>query len=544
MPKSFFFKPFFFLCRIFFRKLKGFPRSVSSSHNASSSQSKNDKFFGSLYSHRSDLSNQTMIIFNFEGALLKSSSLFDYFMLVAFEAGGLLRSLVLFLLYPLICLVSEETGLKIMVMVCFFGLKKDGFRVGTAVLPKFFFEDVGLEAFEVLQRAGKKVGVSNLPRVMIESFLKDYLEIDVVVGKELKVFCGYFLGLMEEKENNVLPVLEEPNGEDMGFDIIGITASNKFHDHQLFYYCKDVYLVGNSDKRSSKKLPRDRYPKKLVFHDGRLALKPTPLDTIAIFMWVPFGIALAIFRIIVGISLPYGVSFPILYFSGLRLTVNDNTKRESQSINSHCSLPNDKPKGVLYVCNHRTLLDPLYICFALKKNLHAVTYSLSKMSEILSPIKTVRLTRNRHQDAEMMERLMNQGDVVVCPEGTTCREPYLLRFSPLFSEISDEIVPVAVDTHVTMFHGTTAGGLKCLDPLFFMMNPSAIYTVQLLDTVSGLSCCRDGSRSSIDVANYVQGEVGRALGFECTKFTRRDKYLILAGNEGIACKSNQPLKFE
>ncbi|PQQ02584.1 putative glycerol-3-phosphate acyltransferase 3 [Prunus yedoensis var. nudiflora] len=407
-----------------------------------------------------------------------------------------------------------------MVMVCFFGLKKDSFRVGTAVLPKFFFEDVGLEAFEVLQRAGKKVGVSNLPRVMIESFLKDYLEIDVVVGKELKVFCGYFLGLMEEKENNVLPVLEEPNGEDMGFDIIGITASNKFHDHQLFYYCKDVYLVGNSDKRSSKKLPRDRYPKKLVFHDG------------------------SNLQNLVGISLPYGVSFPILHFSGLRLTVNDNTKRERQSINSHCSLPNDKPKGVLYVCNHRTLLDPLYICFALKKNLHAVTYSLSKMSEILSPIKTVRLTRNRHQDAEMMERLMNQGDVVVCPEGTTCREPYLLRFSPLFSEISDEIVPVAVDTHVTMFHGTTAGGLKCLDPLFFMMNPSAIYTVQLLDTVSGLSCCRDGSRSSIDVANYVQGEVGRALGFECTKFTRRDKYLILAGNEGIACKSNQPFKFE
>lgn len=317
-------------------------------------------------------------------------------------------------------------------------------------------------------------------------------------------------------------------------------ALNVFCNLQI----QDVYLVGNSDKRSSKKLPRDRYPKKLVFHDGRLALKPNPLDTIAILMWVPIGIALAIFRIIVGISLPYGVSLPILCFSGLRLTVNDNTKRESQSINSHRSLPNDKPKGVLYVCNHRTLLDPLYVCFALKKNLHAVTYSLSKMSEILSPIKTVRLTRNRHQDAEMMERLMNEGDVVVCPEGTTCREPYLLRFSPLFSEISDEIVPVAVDTHVSMFHGTTAGGLKCLDPLFFMMNPSAIYTVQLLDRVSGLSCCRDGSRSSIDVANYVQGEVGRALGFECTKFTRRDKYFILAGNEGIACKSNQPLKFE
>jgi len=31
----------------------------------------------------------------------------------------------------------------------------------------------------------------------------------------------------------------------------------------------------------------------------------------------------------------------------------------------------------------------------------------------------------------------------------------------------------------------------------------------------------------------VQGEIGRVLGFEPTKLTRKDKYMILAGNEGI-----------
>lgn len=288
-----------------------------------------------------------------------------------------------------------------------------------------------------------------------------------------------------------------------------------------------------SDKRSWKNLPREKYPKKLVFHDGRLALKPTPLETLAILMWAPVGVILAILRIIIAISLPYGVSSPLLAFTGLQLRV---TKPQSQSLVQNSSqLPNGKHKGILYVCNHRTLLDPLYLCFALGKNLHAVTYSLSKMSEILAPIKTVRLTRNRHQDHEMMERLLSQGDVVVCPEGTTCREPYLLRFSPLFSEISDEIVPVAVDSHVSMFHGTTATGLKCLDPVFFLLNPSPIYTVQLLEKVSSkVSTCLDGSMSRFDVANYVQRELAKALGFECTMLTRKDKYLTLAGNEGKA----------
>lgn len=133
----------------------------------------------------------------------------------------------------------------------------------------------------------------------------------------------------------------------------------------------------------------------------------------------------------------------------------------------------------------------------------------------------------------MMDKLLNQGDLVVCPEGTTCREPYLLRLSPLFTELSDNILPVGLDTHVGMFHGTTAGGLKCLDPIFFLMNPSPSYTVRFLERVSGASACKDGTGSRFEVANYVQSELGKVLGFECTMLTRKDKYLILAGNEGI-----------
>jgi glycerol-3-phosphate acyltransferase len=178
------------------------------------------------------------MIFDAEGALLKSSSLFPYFMLVAFEGGGLLRALFLLLSYPLTCLFSEEMGLKIMVMVCFFGIKQESFRIGINVLPKFFLEDVGLEIFEVLKRSGggKLVGVSKLPQVMVEYFLKDYLEIDFVVGRELKVFHGYFVGLMEEKKDiiGLEGILEEDN-------MIAFTGFTKVLDHQLLSTCK-VYI--------------------------------------------------------------------------------------------------------------------------------------------------------------------------------------------------------------------------------------------------------------------------------------------------------------
>jgi glycerol-3-phosphate acyltransferase len=178
------------------------------------------------------------MIFDAEGALLKSSSLFPYFMLVAFEGGGLLRALFLLLSYPLTCLFSEEMRLKIMVMVCFFGIKQECFIIGINVLPKFFLEDVGLEIFEVLKRSGggKLVGVSKLPQVMVEYFLKDYLEIDFVVGRELKVFHGYFVGLMEEKKDiiGLEGILEEDN-------MIAFTGFTKVLVHQLLSTCK-VYI--------------------------------------------------------------------------------------------------------------------------------------------------------------------------------------------------------------------------------------------------------------------------------------------------------------
>lgn len=446
-------------------------------------------------------------------------------MLVAFEGGSLVRAVLLLLSYPLLWVLDYEFRLKLMVFISFSGLRlKDVENVSRAVLPKFYLENLNLHAYEVLASTRTRVFFTSVPRVMVESFLKEYLSASDVVGTELHTVGCYYTGFLSGSGLLVKHrALNEYFGEkkpDIGL------GSSSFHDHLFISLCKEAYVVNKEDGKSSNGaacsiMPREKYPKPLVFHDGRLAFLPTPLSTLYMFMWLPLGITLAVFRLLVGIFLPYKLVLNLGGWSGVKIRVKG------------CKPPSKNPKkGVLYVCTHRTLLDPVFLSTALNKPLTAVTYSLSKMSEIIAPIKTVRLTRDRKQDGETMQRLLSEGDLVVCPEGTTCREPYLLRFSSLFAELADDIVPVAINAQVSMFYGTTASGLKCLDPIFFLMNPKPVYYVHVLEKVPRELTCAGGI-PSCDVANRIQNQLGEALGFECTTLTRRDKYMILAGNDGV-----------
>ncbi|XP_044948289.1 probable glycerol-3-phosphate acyltransferase 3 [Hordeum vulgare subsp. vulgare] len=486
------------------------------------------------------LTDTTALVVDVDGGLLLSSgSLFPYFMLVAIEAGGLLRGLLLLLLYPVIACIGGDVAVRAMAFVAFCGLRATRFHAGRAVLPRWLLEDVGLEAFDAVRRrrpsgaAGRRTAVvwaSRMPRVMVEPFLKEYLEADVadvVAAREMKVLWGFYTGFMEEGDGEAASEATKKIMEGaVGDDVVGFTGgSMEFlcNNGTLSSSCKEVYVVSAEEKSKWRPLPRHEYPRPLVFHDGRLAFLPTPLAALAMLVWLPLGAALAVARIAVAMALPYKYATPILAATGQSWRLRGSPP------------PPPSSRGQLYVCNHRTLIDPVYVSIALDRPVRAVSYSLSRLSELISPIgRTVHLARDRAHDGAAMARLLAGGaHVVVCPEGTTCREPYLLRFSPLFAELSgDGVVPVALAVETAMFHGTTAGGWKSMDALYYLANPRMCYTVEFLGRVD-TAPVRGGAAASKDVANRVQRLMAASLGYECTMLTRKDKYLMLAGNDGV-----------
>ncbi|KAM3329384.1 hypothetical protein ACQJBY_026449 [Aegilops geniculata] len=478
------------------------------------------------------LRNKTLVL-DVEGGLLRSTSTFSYFMLIAIEAGSFLRGFILLCLYPLLCCLTQEIETKIMVMVCFVGLREEKVvRIARATLPKYFLEDVGREGLEVVRGVKRVAGVCRLiPRVMAEAFLKEYTGFEVVVGREMKMIRGCYVGLLGKESEARLGQAKFDQTEMIGF---GSSSSYFDYDHhQLFSRCKEVHLVTPEDKRKWSPLTRDQYPRPLIFHDGRLAFRPTPQATLAMFMWLPLSLPLTVLRTLIFVKLPYSISVAIGAVIGVTTRVINSPVHSGQV---GCDEPHAQPspQGHLYVCNHRTLLDPVYISAMLNKQVSTVTYSVSRVSELLSPIGTVRLTRNRDEDRRRMEQSLRQGDLVVCPEGTTCREPYLLRFSPLFVELVDEVYPVALVNWSGMFHGTSTGNFKYLDHFYYFMNPRPAYDVQFMDKMPTRMVIQGKGCESKEVANLVQGEIGRTLGFRSTTLTRKDKYLRLAGNEGFA----------
>ncbi|CAN1311249.1 Glycerol-3-phosphate acyltransferase RAM2 [Linum perenne] len=469
------------------------------------------------------------VVADMDGTLLIGRSSFPYFALVAFEAGGVLRLLLLLLLSPLAgllyYLVSERAGIQVLIFATFAGMKVSEIEsVARAVLPKFYTSDLHPDTWRVFSTCGRRVVLTANPRIMVEPTLKEFLGVDLVLGTEVATWKGRATGFVKGVEGVLV-------GESKAHALVEafgefrpeVGLGDRHTDEPFMALCKEGYMVPPNPK--TRPVTADKLPKPIVFHDGRLVQKPTPLIALLTILWIPIGFLLACLRIAAGSLLP----MPLVYYAftalGVRVTIRGHPPPPPKTSSSAAS-------GVLFVCSHRTLLDPIFLSTALGRPTTAVVYSVSRLSELISPIKTVRLNRDRAADAAMIKSLLREGDLVICPEGTTCREPFLLRFSALFAELTDEIVPVAMVNRMGMFHGTTARGWKGMDPFYFFMNPSPAYEVTFLSKLPG-------GKSGVEVANYIQRVIAATLSYECTGFTRKDKYRALAGNDGIVATAKK-----
>ncbi|XP_055808671.1 glycerol-3-phosphate acyltransferase RAM2-like [Solanum dulcamara] len=474
---------------------------------------------------------EDIVVTDLDGTLLRGSSSFAYFALVAFDVGGVLRLLFLLLASPLAGIlyyfISESAGIQVIVFITFVGMKvSDIESAARAVLPKYYLEDLHPESWRVFSSCGKRCVLTASPRILVEHFLKDYLGADIVLGTEIETYKSRATGFV--RSPGVLVGKNKANALRRTFGEIQpeIGLGDRDTDIPFMTLCKEGYFVPSKPK--VKAVTTNKLPKPIIFHDGRLIEKLTPLMSLFIIIWIPFGFLLAFLRICISILLPIPLQYYVFWVIGIRLTIKgtpppSTTKSEDQS-------------GVLFVCCHQTILDNIFLSAALNRSIPIVTYSsTSRFFEIFSSIKTIRLTQDRASNASMIKQLLKERNLIIFPEGSTNRGPFLLRFSSLFAELTDEIVPVAMENKMSMFYGSTTRGWKWMDAFFFLMNPRPTYEITFLKKLPHEFTCKSG-KSSHEVASYIQKVIAETLSYECTTFTRKDKYTAFARNDGSIVK--------
>ncbi|KAL5200029.1 hypothetical protein ABZP36_021232 [Zizania latifolia] len=462
-----------------------------------------------------------------DGTLLVSSSAFPYYFLVALEAGSYLRALVLLLTAPLLLVlyvgVSEAAAIGLLVFITFAGLRvRDVEAVSRAVLPRHYAAGVRADTWAVFRGcAERRVVITASPAVMVGEFVREFLGAEVA-GTELETFPSgkRFTGrikavLVGKKKREVVERLFA------GGDMPDVGLGDRESDHDFMAICKEAYMVPTN--RRAARAAGEELLSRAIFHDGRLVRRPDPAHALFALAYLPVGFVIALLRVFLNLPVPARFVRHTYRLTGIRLAIRGTPP----------PAPRPGAPGSLLVCNHRTALDPIIVSIALGRSVTCVTYSVSRLSTAISPIPAVALSRDRAADAARIAALLEKGDVVVCPEGTTCREPFLLRFSALFAELTERIVPVAVEARQGTYYGSTARGWKFLDPYFFYMNPRPGYEVTFLPALRPEETCVAGGRSAVDVANHVQRVIAKELGFQGTVLTRKDKYMKLAGNDGI-----------
>lgn len=179
-------------------------------------------------------------------SLLRSQSYFPYFMLVAFEGGSIIRAFLLLLSYPFLLIMHSHYQLKVTIFITFCGLrKKDVDLVTRAVLPKFYLENINFLVYQILDSVGgsRTIRTRSLPRVLVEGFLKEYLNVEFVKGTELQLIGQYYTGFAsaDSKHKTFEEHFVGGGGEAMPDIGIGRYSSIGDLDHRFLSFCKVTY---------------------------------------------------------------------------------------------------------------------------------------------------------------------------------------------------------------------------------------------------------------------------------------------------------------
>lgn len=318
-----------------------------------------------------DRSGDTVVA-DLDGTLLCGASSFPYFAHMAFETGGVLRLLLLIALAPLAgllyYLVSEPAGIQVLIFASMAGARvADIEAVARAVLPKFYCADLHPESWRVFSACGRRCVLTANPRIMVEAFLKEYIGTDIVVGTELVVWRGRATGMVrspgvlvgEQKADALRRVFGDDAAPEVGL-------GDRKTDYPFMRLCKEGYVVPAAPKL--RPVPREDLPKPVVFHDGRLVQKPSPALALLTVLWIPIGFLLACLRIAAGALLPMRVVYHAFRALGVRVIIKGNPPPPASRETGQT--------GVLFICSHRTLLDPIFLSTALGRPITAVTYSV------------------------------------------------------------------------------------------------------------------------------------------------------------------------
>ncbi|KAL8227913.1 hypothetical protein R6Q57_015497 [Mikania cordata] len=256
----------------------------------------------SSVSHRS-------IAADLDGTLLKGRLSFPYYMLVAIDAGSLLRGLILLLFLPIISViyifVSEHLAGKMLIFITFAGIKIRNIEVASrTVLPRFYAADVRRDSFEVFNSCQKKVIVTANPIVMVNTFSTEFLGAEKVIGTEIEV---------DQRTKRATGFVMEPGvliGEwkklavmkEFGDDLPDIGIGDRESDHDFMSVCKKGYMVPKD--RFATLISPQRLRSQSFFQDGYLE---RPSSYIVDYIWLPLRFLLYPFRAYINLTVFEGI---------------------------------------------------------------------------------------------------------------------------------------------------------------------------------------------------------------------------------------------